>query len=396
MTVIAVLGAHWGDEGKGKVAAGLSTHAAACARFQGGPNAGHTLVLPPPEGEICLRMVPSGVISGARGIIGGGCVVEPRMLLDEVARLRRWVPGLTDRLLVSERAHVILDSHLERDRAGSGVGSTRMGVGPTYGDKALRSGLRVADLLTGRGVPDEMRPLAEEFAEVLGASCGDDHATVRDLLDRGERVIAEGAQGARLDIDHGDYPNVTSSNTTIGAVLTGLGAGPGDIGATLVTTAAYVTKVGGGRLPSRVPTDLEELLRTRGREVDGATGLLRDVGWLDVGWLRTACRINQADALALTKVDVLAGLERVGLYDDARTDRVEMLDGWSHEEVATSDESGPLGAFLERVEEAAGCPVSVVSTGPGQDEWWARDDQARAWGVPDAAALPVGAGTAGS
>jgi adenylosuccinate synthase len=378
MSVLAVLGAHWGDEGKGKVTAALSRGAEACARFQGGPNAGHTIHLTG-GGSFVLRMVPSGVLTGARGVIGGGCVINPRMLLDEVAKLRAHDPGVVDRLLISERAHVITSAHREQDRAGSGVGSTRMGVGPTYGDKIARRGIRIRDLITRPGeLPAELASLATEFADELGGLCGDDTTYLRSVLDAGGTVVAEGAQGARLDVDHGDYPYVTSSNTTVGAVLTGLGLGPRDISAVLLVTPAYVTKVGGGSLPSQVDDALNAELQRRGAEIDGATNLLRDIGWLDVGWLRTACRLNQADGLIVTKVDVLAGLPSVGLYDSDATPAVEQLPGWHVNEVSARDESANLGAFLRRIESAVGCAVVAVSDGPGLDDWWWRDGD-RAW-----------------
>jgi adenylosuccinate synthase len=179
-------------------------------------------------------------------------------------------------------------------------------------------------------------------------------------------------------VDHGDYPYVTSSNTTVGAVLTGLGIGPRDISAVLLVTSAYVTKVGGGSLPSQVDDALNTELQRRGAEIDGATNLMRDVGWLDVGWLRTACRLNQADGLIVTKVDVLAGLPSVGVYDHNATPTVERLPGWHVDEVSARDESANLGAFLRRVESAVGCSVVAVSDGPGLDDWWWRDGD-RAW-----------------
>jgi adenylosuccinate synthase len=390
MSVVAVLGAHWGDEGKGKVAAALSRGAQACARFQGGPNAGHTVHLTGRQAPIVLRMVPSGVLTGAHGVIGGGCVVQPAMLLDEIALLRAHDPGVTDRLIISDRAHVITPAHGEQDSSGSGVGSTRMGVGPSYRDKIARHGIRVRDLINRTGtLPADLAGVAEEFAGQLGGSCGDDVAYLRAVLDAGGTVVAEGAQGARLDVDHGTYPYVTSSNTTVGAVLTGLGVGPRDIGSVLLVTPAYVTKVGGGRLPSKVDDELNAELQRRGGELDGATNLMRDVGWLDAGWLRTACRLNQADGLIVTKVDVLAGLPGVGLYDDTATPTVQWLPGWSPAEVSTRDESGALGAFLRRVESAAECPIVAVSDGPGLDDWWWR---AGTGAVPASLSAVVGTG----
>ncbi|MGH3450536.1 MAG: adenylosuccinate synthetase, partial [Haloechinothrix sp.] len=271
--------------------------------------------------------------------------------------------------------------HRESDRSGSGVGSTRMGVGPAYRDKASRSGLRVVDLLHG-GVhlPAELREVAAEFRDVLGHMCGDDSDYLREVLDKGGRVVAEGAQGARLDLDHGGYPYVTSSNTTIGAVITGLGIGPRDISTVLMVSPAYVTKVGGGDLPSRVDPELNIYLQQRGRELDGATLQMRDTGWLDAGWLRTACQLNQADGIVLTKVDVLAGIDSVGLYDQSADPALTMHPGWTAAEVSAASEDAALGRFVARVEATAGRPISAVSYGPGLDDWWWRQAPAAPWG----------------
>jgi adenylosuccinate synthase len=379
MPIVAVLGAHWGDEGKGKIAAALSARADVCARFQGGPNAGHSVTLgdSPPW---LLRMVPSGILTGATGIIGGGCVIDPELLMQEIALLQRTFPDVLDRLLISRRAHVITAEHKTQDRAGSGVGSTRTGVGPTYRDKAARTGIRVADLVADRpSLPGALQSVAHEFRESLSHRCADEIQYLRGVLDRGGRVIAEGAQGARLDLDHGDYPYVTSSNTTIGSVLTGLGVGPPDISAVLLVTPSYVTKVGGGPLPSRVDSATNLILRTRGQELDGVTNLMRETGWLDLGWLRRACRLNQATGIVMTKVDVLAGLKTIGLYDEAADPIVRILPGWDKGEVATADESEHLGSFLCAVEKDCGTPVAVVSHGPRPEDWWWRTDADEIW-----------------
>ncbi|MFD0891845.1 adenylosuccinate synthetase, partial [Streptosporangium algeriense] len=171
---------------------------------------------------------------------------------------------------------------------------------------------------------------------LIGHCCVDEVAYLRDRLDGGARVVAEGAQGSRLDLDHGDYPYVTSSNTTVGAVLTGLGVGPRDIASVLLVTPAYVTKVGGGELPSRLYGELNAELQERGEELDRATDLMRDTGWLDLGWLRSACRLNQADGIVMTKFDVLADFPAIGLYDEDRTPAVRMRPGWSAGDVAAA------------------------------------------------------------
>jgi len=381
MPIVAVLGAHWGDEGKGKIAAALAREADVCARFQGGPNAGHSVTLgsSPPW---LLRMVPSGVLVGAVGVIGGGCVVEPTLLMQEVDQLRKVFPDISDQLIISRRAHVITAAHRNQDSTGSGVGSTRMGVGPAYRDKAARTGIRVADLLGDPDqLPAELRPTARAFKEALGHRCADDSVYLRHVLDGGGRVIAEGAQGSRLDLDHGDYPYVTSSSTTIGSVLTGLGVGPRDISAVLLVTPAYVTKVGGGALPSRVDDITNTVLRDRGEERDGVTNLMRDTGWLDVGWLRTAGRLNQATGVIVTKADVVAGLDRIGVYDEEQDPTVHFLRGWSAQELTDGDVSGDLGAFIASVEKGCGVGVAAISRGAGLDDWWWRADQDAVWNL---------------
>jgi adenylosuccinate synthase len=221
--------------------------------------------------------------------------------------------------------------------------------------------------------------VAHEFKESLGHRCADEIRYLRDVLDRGGRVIAEGAQGARLDLDHGDYPYVTSSNTTIGSVLTGLGVGPPDISAVLLVTPSYVTKVGGGALPSQVDSATNLILRTRGQEIDGVTNVMRETGWLDLGWLRNACRLNRATGIVMTKVDVVAGLKEIGLYDETADSTVRIMPGWGKQEAAIGDESGSLGSFLCTVEKNCGTKVAAVSHGPRPEDWWWRTDETEIW-----------------
>lgn len=361
MPVDVVVGAHWGDEGKGKIAAALSTDAHACARFQGGPNAGHTVVLPT-GATLVLRSLPSGLAVGSAGVIGGGCVVNPAMLLDEISTVEAVTGSLEGRLVVSSRAHVITDEHLATDRGGGAVGSTRMGVGPAYAAKMQRSGVRMGDLVGPGEVPGVDPSLRARVKERLSDAVQDERPVIRGWIDAGLRVVAEGAQGARLDIDHGDYPFVTSSNTTVGAALTGLGLGPRDIDRVLLVTPTYVTKVGGGTLPHRLSRVPERLLRQRGNEVDGATGSVRDVARLDLRWLRAAAVLNQATGIILTKVDVFLDdhpLEVVGPDGD-----VVCLPWWTEQDAAAPLNSGPIRRFVALVEQAVGAPVVAVSHGP--------------------------------
>ena len=377
MTVTAVLGAFWGDEGKGKVAAALSVGASICARFQGGPNAAHTVYV---DGrELVFRMVPAGIVSAEYGVIGNGAVVNPALLVDEVETLGRYVPDLRDRLRISTAAHVILPEHLERDGGALSqtIGTTKMGVGPTYADKIARNGVRVGDLLDGRVDPPDERSAraAERFRAVLGPCCVDTGELLREALDGGARVVAEGAQGALLDVDHGDYPFVTSSNTTIGAVFTGLGIGVRDLDRVLVVASAYMTKVGGGAFPTRIDGVEAEFLRSRGEEVDGATGLLRDCGWLDLALLRRAVAVNRADGIVLTKLDVVGGLPEIALVDSSLSPGEEeiWLSGWDEElSGAASLDDLPEAArdYVAAVEARVGAPLVGLSVGRELSEYF--------------------------
>jgi adenylosuccinate synthase len=372
--VVAILGAHWGDEGKGKAVAAVAEDADIAARFQGGPNAGHTVYVGPTGSQpIVLRMVPAGVVCGAAGVVGGGCVLNLAMLLQEIDQLEGCCPGVGAALVFAPEAHVISARHLAEDRRdGERVGTTRMGVGPTYVAKARRDGIRLADVVRDPEIAEAGdRAAFREFRARFRHQCHDVPAHLRSALDGGARVVAEGAQGARLDIDHGAYPFVTSCNTTVGAVLTGLGIGPRDIATTLLVTGAYVTKVGGGPFPSRGDDELNHQLRDQGHEVDGATGSVRDCGWLDVSWLRRACVLNQADGLVVTKVDVLAGRSEVGLWDAGE---VTIVPGWSAAEAAAP--AGPVAgllAFLDEIAARVGVEVVAVGHGPRSNAMWFAD-----------------------
>jgi adenylosuccinate synthase len=378
MSLTAVLGAFWGDEGKGKVAAALSVGASICARFQGGPNAAHTVHV---DGrKLVFRMVPAGIVAAEYGVIGNGAVLDPELLVNEVDALGELVPGVRDRLRISTAAHVILPEHRERDRGAlsQSIGTTKMGVGPAYADKIARHGVRVADLVDPRFEPPDERSAhaAERFRALLGPCCVDTGELLREALDDGAEVVAEGAQGALLDIDHGDYPFVTSSNTTVGAVLSGLGVGVRDVGRVVVVASAYMTKVGGGAFPTRIDGVEAEFLRSRGEEVDGATGLLRDCGWLDLARLRWAAAVNRADGIVLTKLDVVGGLPEIALVDSSLPpeEREIRLSGWDDELSGTQSlEDLPSGAraYVETVEACVGVPVVGLSVGQELDEYFA-------------------------
>ena len=420
MPSVAVIGAQWGDEGKGKIVDIYSREARGVVRFQGGNNAGHTLVV---GGEkVILHLIPSGILNpGTVCCIGNGVVVDPEVLLREIEGLRK--KGKFPRpeaLVVSEAAHLILPCHKAVDAAREArngsrkIGTTGRGIGPCYEDKAARRGIRVGDLLHPRALREGVRQLLDErnallahlgaqtfdpeatadaleaHGEQLRPYIGDVAARVHGWLAAGENVLFEGAQGTLLDIDHGTYPFVTSSNTLAGGACTGSGVGPKDIGAVIGITKAYATRVGEGPFPTELHDATGARLRERGAEFGSTTGRPRRCGWLDLVALRDACRLNGLTGLAVTKLDVLQGLGevRVGVgytLDGAPIDRVprraddlarckpvyETLPGWT-EDIAGARVLDDLPAnarrLLERIAQFTGCPVVLASVGPGREE----------------------------
>src|SRR5450631_2669141 len=336
MPGIVIVGAQWGDEGKGKITDLLAENSDAVVRFQGGNNAGHTIVRG--EEEWKLHLIPSGILyPGKRCVIGNGVVIDPRVLIDELDALRARgvdVGGLR----ISANAHLILPYHLMRDHAGEAklgklqIGTTRRGIGPCYADKAARLGIRVQDLLDEKILKKKivaalepkwhsLRPFARDPRLDLQAMT-DDYLTyghrleryitdtsrlVLDKLDEDALVVFEGAQGALLDIDHGTYPFVTSSNPVAGAACIGAGVGPMDIDEVWGVAKAYVTRVGAGPFPTELDGPLADEIRERGGEYGTTTGRPRRVGWIDLVALRYAARLNSLTAMAITKLDVLAG-----------------------------------------------------------------------------------------
>ncbi|MCG8592728.1 MAG: adenylosuccinate synthase [Proteobacteria bacterium] len=419
-TVVAV-GAQWGDEGKGKIVDWLAPQAELVVRFQGGNNAGHTLVV---DGEqTVLHVVPSGILhSGSVNLIGPGVVVDPAVLLTEIDALtERGVLRDPSRLRVSGRAHVILPWHTALDKAREeaarkkAIGTTGRGIGPTYEDKVARRGVRVADLLHPESLREKLADLVTrknfELENLLNWAPVDvkqvteqaiewgrrlepyvDHTT--RILDRalrdGKKVLFEGAQGTFLDIDHGTYPYVTSSNCVAGGVCTGGGVGPTRIDRVLGITKAYTTRVGGGPFPTEETGSVGEELRKAGSEFGATTGRPRRCGWLDAVMLREAVCVNGITDLAVNKLDVLRGVRelpiatqyRIGgkLTDDfpmtldevAQAEPVyETLPGFD-EDVSGVRRSEDLPdnarRYVERIESLAGVPVALVSVGPGRDE----------------------------
>src|SRR2546421_4937368 len=340
MPGLVIVGAQWGDEGKGKVTDLLAERADAVVRFQGGNNAGHTIVR---NGRTWkLHLIPSGILHPGRlCVIGNGVVIDPKVLTDELDELRRRKVD-TGALRISANAHLIMPYHLMLDHAGEAklgklqIGTTRRGIGPCYADKAARLGIRVQDLLDEKILKKKivaalepkrlsLRPFAkdprldlqtmtEEYllhGHRLEPHIADTSRLVLEHLDDGQIVVFEGAQGALLDIDHGTYPFVTSSNPVAGAACIGAGVGPKDIDEVWGGSKAYVTRVGAGPFPSELARQLADDPRERGGEYGTTTGRSRRVGWLDLVALRYAARINSLTALAVTKLDVLSGHETI-------------------------------------------------------------------------------------
>ena len=417
---VAVIGMQWGDEGKGKIVDRLTDRASVVARFQGGHNAGHTLVI---DGErTVLHLVPSGVMrEGVRCLIGHGVVLSPAAFVDEMSMLaERGVPA-AERVRVSDACPLILPYHAALDRAretargAAAIGTTGRGIGPAYEDKAARRAMRVGDLLDPARLDEKLRVLDEYHNFMLTRWFGADPidiAEVRDALvaaterirplvadvpgvlhaalDAGEGVLLEGAQGACLDIDQGTFPFVTSSNTTAGNAAAGSGLGPRDVGYVLGIAKAYATRVGGGPFPTELHDDVGRHLAARGSEFGATTGRPRRCGWLDVASLRRAVRINSVSGLCITKLDVLDELAEVRLCTGYRIGGerrdtppgsaeelgrcepvYEDMPGWRSPTVGArsrDDLPSPARAFIERIESLAGVPIDIVSTGAGRDE----------------------------
>jgi len=334
---IVVLGAQWGDEGKGKIVDLMTPHFSIVARYQGGHNAGHTVYVG--GRKFVLHLIPSGILhEGVDCLIGNGVVIDPQALFAEIESLARLGIHVGDRLRISDRAHLILPYHRELDvlsearRGERKIGTTSRGIGPAYEDKIGRRGIRVCDLVDTKALADEVRENVNARNQIIKDSTLDWHAVYDELLVYGEqmrrwttdvslflatamregrRVLFEGAQATMLDIDHGTYPYVTSSNASIGGVCTGLGVPPRAIGGVLGVAKAYTTRVGEGPLPTELFGEMAERLRESGQEYGASTGRPRRCGWYDAVVVRYAARINGLDALALTKLDVLDGLDEL-------------------------------------------------------------------------------------
>src|SRR5215510_7716959 len=334
---LCVLGAQWGDEGKGKIVDLLTPNFSVVARYQGGHNAGHTVYV---NGKkFVLHLIPSGILHpGVICIIGNGVVVDPHALFAELDELQRLGIDVSGRLFVSDKAHLILPYHRELDilsearRGERKIGTTSRGIGPAYEDKIGRRGIRVCDLVDTKALADEVRENVNARNQIIKDSTldwkqvydqllafgarmrrwtGDVSLALDEAMKKGQRVLIEGAQGAMLDIDHGTYPYVTSSNATIGGACTGLGVPPRAINGVLGVAKAYLTRVGEGPFPTELFGEMGDRLRETGMEYGASTGRPRRCGWYDAVAVRYAVRVNGIDSIALTKLDVLDGLATI-------------------------------------------------------------------------------------
>ncbi len=420
MPITAIVGTQWGDEGKGRITDLLAADADISARFNGGDNAGHTVTVG--QAIFRLHLIPSGLLHPAIvGVIGAGVVVNPRRLIEEIDQLAAQGLDVSPaRLKLSAAAHLILPTHIALDRAGSGgLGTTQRGIGPAYAEKAARSGVRageMADLeafaervhaavysggqvlrqLYGQEPPNPQAVAAEYYgyAQRLAPYVTDTSLYVYDALRAGRRVLAEGAQGVLLDLDHGTYPFVTSSTTVAGGVASGLGVGPQWIERVVGVCKAFQTRVGAGPMPTELTGPEGDRLRGTGEqpwdEFGTTTGRPRRCGWLDGVALRYAVRVNGLTELALTKLDVLSGLGRLRLavayeYRGERLENFpttaavlaecrpiyEDLPGWS-EDISRARRRADLPAaarrYIDRVSEIAGLPVTIISVGPERQQ----------------------------
>jgi adenylosuccinate synthase len=419
---LVVLGAQWGDEGKGKIVDLLTPRFSIVARYQGGHNAGHTVYVN--GAKFILRLIPSGILHpGVTCVIGNGVVVDPAALFAELDELARNGIDVAGRVLISEKAHLILPYHRDLDllsearRGERKIGTTSRGIGPAYEDKIARRGIRAGDLADPNGLEQNIRdnvtarnrlvqdntmdwkPVLDQLlrhAERMRPMIRDVSLMLAEATRAGQSILFEGAQGTLLDIDHGTYPYVTSSNASVGGVCTGLGLPPKAISGVLGVVKAYTTRVGEGPLPTELSGEMGNRLRESGNEYGAVTGRPRRCGWYDAVAARYACRINGLDGLALTKLDVLDGLDRIDICTAYRSNGrtitefpadvrqlaecepvYESMPGWSAPTAGVrAFEQLPQAArrYIARLEEVTGAKAAIVSTGSERDDTIVRDD----------------------
>ncbi len=417
---VVILGAQWGDEGKGKIVDLLTERVGTVVRFQGGHNAGHTLVI---DGETTvLHLIPSGILRpGVQCLIGNGVVLSPAALQSEIIELENKNVEVRSRLKISPATPLIMPYHIALDQArekASGtkaIGTTGRGIGPAYEDKVARRGIRVADLMYPSELQEKLRAVMDyhnfvlthwlhaepvdlqqiheealAYGEYLRPMVADVASLLHSARLAGENILYEGAQGALLDIDHGTYPYVTSSNTTIGGALAGTGVGTRDIDYVLGICKAYATRVGGGPFPTELHNQMGEELRRRGNEFGASTGRPRRCGWIDLVALQRATQINAISGLAITKLDVLDGLSSIKVciayefrgkrrelapldaagWDECKPVYLEFT-GWSEPTSGVREwHQLPAAArtYLRAIEELSGCPLAIVATGADRDD----------------------------
>ena len=421
MPAYAIIGGQWGDEGKGKVVDFLSETADVVARFNGGNNAGHTVITS--AGEFKFHLIPVGILRPEVAcIIGNGVVVDPDAFLEEVSGLRKRSVDLSS-LFISDRTHVIMPYHVILDRLeekvrskGSGaIGTTGRGIGPVYMDKAARTGIRMSDLLDEKTLMSKLTFVLEQKNEIITKLYGDAPISLEETyekccmwgrklkafikpvepimqkaLEAGQRVILEGAQGTMLDLDHGTYPYVTSSSTTVGGACTGLGISPKCIHGIVGVYKAYTTRVGSGPLPTELHDEIGEFIRQRAHEYGTTTGRARRCGWFDAVAAKYSVNVNGVTSGILTRLDVLDGISPVRvcvayrlngeIVDGFLTNTslleacepvYEDLPGWEKPTAGARDVTDlPLEAlnYVRRLEELMGCSIDMISTGPGREE----------------------------
>ncbi len=417
---VVVIGTQWGDEGKGKLVDLLTEQAEAVIRFQGGHNAGHTLVI---QGEkTVLHLIPSGILrENVQCMIGNGVVLSPNALMEEIEFLEKAGINVRNRLLISEACtlilpvHVAIDQAREKARGSKAIGTTGRGIGPAYEDKAARRGLRAGDFLNPAVFAERFKELVDyhnfmlinyyhteavdyektlaealKLGEQIKPMLTDVSEKLYTLQEQGKNLLFEGAQGALLDIDHGTFPYVTSSSTTAGGAATGTGIGPLDLDYVLGITKAYSTRVGNGPFPTELHDANGEHLGVVGHEIGATTGRKRRTGWFDAVAMRKSAKMNSLSGICLTKLDVLDGLEKVGICTAYRLNGVvtqtaplgadqyeecqaiiEDMPGWTGTTAGVTDYDAlpdNAKAYIKKIEELVGVKIAILSTGPDRDE----------------------------